>query len=36
MEGVAEALQKHKWAGQPVVVWRDGREIWIPAPEIPD
>ncbi len=36
MEGVAEALCKHKLAGQPVVVWRDGREVWIPASEIPD
>ncbi len=36
MEGAVEALRKHKLAGQPVVVWRDGREVWIPASEIPD
>ena len=31
---VREALQRHKEAGNPIVVWRDGRVVWIPANEI--
>jgi hypothetical protein len=33
--GVREALLRHKQAGNPVAVWRDGRVVWIPAEEIP-
>jgi hypothetical protein len=32
--GVAEALERHKRAGQPIAVWRDGQVVWIPADEI--
>jgi hypothetical protein len=34
-QGVREALARHKERGNPVVVWRDGRVVWIPAAEIP-
>lgn len=33
-KGVRDAMIKHKQAGKPVVVWRDGRIVWIPAEEI--
>ena len=33
--GVREALLQHKRAGNPIVVWRDGQIVWIPAEEIP-
>ena len=32
--GVLEALKKHKQAGNPVVVWRDGNIIWLKPEEI--
>ena len=32
--GVREALRQHKRAGNPIVVWRDGQVVWIPADEI--
>ena len=32
--GVKEALRKHKQAGLPIVVWRDGKTVWIPPDEI--
>lgn len=28
------AIDRHKRLGQPIVVWRDGKVIWIPAEEI--
>jgi len=31
---VREALLRHKQAGHPVAVWRDGRVQWIPPEEI--
>jgi hypothetical protein len=31
---VREALQRHKQAGNPIAVWRDGRAVWIPPEEI--
>jgi len=34
-QGVREALLKHKQAGNPVVVWRDGKMIWLKPEEIP-
>jgi len=34
-EAVREALLRHKQAGNPVVVWRDGRVVWIPPEDIP-
>jgi len=33
---VQEALARHKRAGNPVAVWRNGRVEWIPPEEIPD
>lgn len=32
--GVREALLRHKLAGNPVAVWRDGAVAWIPPEEI--
>ena len=34
-QGVQEALLKHKQAGNPVVVWRDGKIVWLKPEEIP-
>jgi hypothetical protein len=33
---VQEALRRHKLAGNPVAVWRDGRVEWIQPEDIPD
>ena len=33
-EAVTEALIRHKRLGTPIVVWRDGEVVWIPAEEI--
>ena len=33
-EAVEHALRDHKRAGNPIVVWRDGKVVWIPANEI--
>ena len=32
--GVRDALKKHKQAGNPVVVWRDGKMVWLKPEEI--
>ncbi len=29
------ALWRHKQAGNPVAVWREGKVLWIPPEEIP-
>ncbi|MDP2753322.1 MAG: hypothetical protein Q8P40_02905 [Nitrospirota bacterium] len=34
-QGVREALLKHKQAGNPVVVWRKGKIVWLKPEEIP-
>jgi hypothetical protein len=34
-QGVREALLRHKRAGVPVAVWRDGKVVLIPPEEIP-
>lgn len=34
-KGVREALLKHKQAGNPIVVWRDGKMVWLDPEEIP-
>lgn len=34
-QAVREALWQHKIAGNPVVVWQNGRVEWIPPEEIP-
>lgn len=28
------AIDRHKRLGQPIVVWREGKVVWIPAEEI--
>lgn len=33
-EGVRDALRRHKQAGVPIVVWRNGRVEVIPADEV--
>jgi len=34
-QAVQEALLRHKQAGNPIVVWRDGKLVWIKPKEIP-
>ncbi|TVM04270.1 MAG: hypothetical protein CV087_01120 [Candidatus Brocadia sp. WS118] len=34
-QGVREALVKHKQAGNPVVVWHNGKIVWLKPEEIP-
>lgn len=33
-EAVAEAIAEHKRRGSPIVIWRDGEVVWVPADEI--
>ena len=33
-EAVAEAIAEHKRRGSPIVIWRDGKVVWVPAEEI--
>jgi hypothetical protein len=33
-KAVQDALLKHKQAGNPVAIWRDGKVVWIPPEEI--
>ena len=33
-EGVQQALRRHKCAGNPIVLWQDGKMQWIAAEEI--
>jgi hypothetical protein len=33
-EAAARASIRHKRLGNPIVVWRDGQVVWIPAGEI--
>ncbi|HZW33902.1 MAG TPA: hypothetical protein VFF52_24480 [Isosphaeraceae bacterium] len=33
-QAVKDALTMHKKAGDPVVGWKDGRVVWVPAEEI--
>ena len=35
VRGVRDALLKHKQAGNPVVVWRNGKIVWLKPEEIP-
>ena len=35
-QAVREALRRHKVAGNPVAVWRDGRVVWVQPEDIPD
>ncbi len=34
IQGVREALLKHKQAGNSVVIWRDGKAVWLEPDEI--
>ncbi len=34
-KAVQEALVRHKQAGNPIVVWRDGKIVWLKPDEIP-
>ena len=34
-QGVHDALLKHKQAGNPVVVWHDGKMVWLKPEDIP-
>lgn len=31
---VREAILRHKRAGVPVAVWRDGKAVWVPADQV--
>jgi hypothetical protein len=33
-DAIQETLRTHKLLGQPVVAWRDGKVVWIPAEAI--
>ena len=33
-KAVQEALVRHKQAGNPIVVWRDGKIVWLKPEEI--
>jgi len=35
-QAVREAIWRHKLAGNPVAVWRDGQVVWIQPEDIPD
>ena len=32
---VREALRRHKQAGNPIAIWRDGRVVWLEPQDIP-
>ena len=34
-QAVGEALLKHKQAGNPVAVWRNGQVVWVAPEDIP-
>jgi hypothetical protein len=33
-KAVYDALRTHKLLGHPIVVWRDGKVVWVPPDEI--
>ena len=33
-EAVAETIKDHARTGDPIVVWRDGKVVWIPAKQL--
>ncbi|MBI3407416.1 MAG: hypothetical protein HY040_03545 [Planctomycetes bacterium] len=33
-EAVRSAVRTHKLLGQPIVIWRDGKVVWVPPEEI--
>jgi hypothetical protein len=32
--GAREAIRRHKQAGVPMAVWRDGKSVWVDAAEL--
>ncbi len=32
-EAVAEVVEDHRGLGRPLAVWRNGKAVWVPAPE---
>lgn len=32
--GARDAIRRHKQAGVPVVIWRDGEPVWVDAAEL--
>ena len=34
VSGVRKALLQHKQAGHPIVIWRDGKVVWLESKEI--
>jgi hypothetical protein len=34
-QAACDALLAHKRTGQPVVIWQDGKVVWVPADQIP-
>jgi hypothetical protein len=34
VEGVQEALRRHKQAGLPIAEWQDGKTVWTPPEQI--
>lgn len=35
-QAVQEALRRHKLAGNPVAIWRDGKVQWVKPEDIPE
>ena len=33
-EAIQETLRSHKLLGDPIVVWRDGKVVWVPPEQI--
>jgi hypothetical protein len=33
-EAMREAKRRHKLLGNPIVVWKDGKVVWVPPEEI--
>ncbi len=33
-KAVQDTLRMHKLLGQPIVIWRDGKVVWVPPEEI--
>jgi len=34
-ESVRQAVRRHKLLGNPIVVWRDGRAVWVRPDDVP-
>ncbi|MBI3325020.1 MAG: hypothetical protein HYZ92_07040 [Candidatus Omnitrophica bacterium] len=33
-KAVAKTIQEHARTGDPVVIWRDGKVVWVPAKQL--